>query len=51
MSEVGRLLESSGQKDYQLEFERVSKLLRDGETITNQVSILIFICMVLSMKC
>jgi len=36
MSEVGRLLESSGQKDYQLEFERVSKLLRDGETITNQ---------------
>jgi len=36
LSEVGKLIEASGQKDFQLEFDRVSKILHDGETISNQ---------------
>jgi len=36
MSEVGNLIEASAQNDFKLEFKRVSKLLRDGETMSNQ---------------
>lgn len=42
MSEVGNLIEASAQNDFKLEFKRVSKLLRDGETMSNQVSTLFF---------